>query len=43
MFGGWAWLLRGNLVCGAREDGLLARLGKGSRRLGAGARRDRAR
>ena len=29
MFGGWAWLLRGNLVCGAREDGMLARLGKG--------------
>jgi hypothetical protein len=29
MFGGWAWLLNGNLVCGARDDGLLARLGKG--------------
>jgi hypothetical protein len=29
MFGGWAWFLRGNLVCGAREDGMLARLGKG--------------
>ncbi len=29
MFGGWAWLLRGNLVCGARSDGMLARLGKG--------------
>ncbi len=29
MFGGWAWLLHGYLVCGAREDGLLARLGKG--------------
>ncbi len=29
MFGGWAWLLNGNLVCGAREDGMLARLGKG--------------
>ena len=30
MFGGLAWLLNGNLVCGAREDGMLARLGKGS-------------
>jgi hypothetical protein len=30
MFGGWAWLLNGNLVCGAREDGMLARLGKGN-------------
>jgi hypothetical protein len=29
MFGGRVWLLRGHLVCGAREDGLLARLGKG--------------
>ena len=29
MFGGWAWMLNGNLVCGAREDGLLTRLGKG--------------
>jgi hypothetical protein len=29
MFGGWAWLLDGNLLCGAREDGMLARLGKG--------------
>jgi hypothetical protein len=29
MFGGWAWLLHGNLLCGARADGLLARLGKG--------------
>jgi len=29
MFGGWAWLLNGNLLCGAREDGMLARLGKG--------------
>jgi hypothetical protein len=28
MFGGWAWLLHGNLVCGARQDGMLARLGK---------------
>ena len=28
MFGGWAWLLNGNLVCGAREDGMLIRLGK---------------
>lgn len=29
MFGGWAWLMRGNLLCGARDDGMLARLGKG--------------
>jgi hypothetical protein len=29
MFGGWAWLLNGNLLLGAREDGMLARLGKG--------------
>lgn len=28
MFGGWAWLLRGNLLCGARVDGMLVRLGK---------------
>ena len=28
MFGGMAWLLNGNLVCGAREDGMLIRLGK---------------
>jgi hypothetical protein len=27
MFGGWAWLLNGNLLCGARDDGMLARLG----------------
>jgi len=30
MFGGRAWLLNGNLLCGARDDGLLARLGKGN-------------
>lgn len=28
MFGGWAWLLNGNLLCGARADGMLARLGR---------------
>jgi hypothetical protein len=28
MFGGWAWLLHGNLLCGARQDGMLARIGK---------------
>ena len=28
MFGGWAWLLDGNLLCAARADGMLARLGK---------------
>lgn len=30
MFGGWAWLLDGHLLCGAREDGMLVRLGKGN-------------
>lgn len=30
MFGGWAWLVNGNLALGARDDGLLARLGKGN-------------
>lgn len=30
MFGGMAWLLNGNLLCGAREDGMLVRLGKGN-------------
>jgi len=29
MFGGWAWLLHGNLLCGAREESMLVRLGKG--------------
>jgi hypothetical protein len=29
MFGGWAWLHEGNLLIGARADGMLARLGKG--------------
>jgi len=28
MFGGWAWLLNGHLLCGARDDGMLVRLGK---------------
>ena len=28
MFGGWAWLVNGNLVCGARSDGMLVRIGK---------------
>jgi TfoX N-terminal domain len=28
MFGGWAWLLHGNLLCAAREGGMLVRLGK---------------
>lgn len=28
MFGGWAWLLDGKLLCGARTDGMLVRLGK---------------
>ena len=30
MFGGWAWLLDGKLLCGARDDGMLIRLGKGN-------------
>ena len=28
MFGGWAWLWNGNLVCTARVGGMLVRLGK---------------
>ena len=28
MFGGWAWLLHGNLLCGARSGSLLLRVGK---------------
>ncbi|MGF6174022.1 TfoX/Sxy family protein [Ensifer sp. 4252] len=28
MFGGWAFLLNGNLLCGAREGSMLVRLGK---------------
>ena len=28
MFGGRAWLLNGNLLCCARDDGMLARLGR---------------
>ncbi len=32
MFGGWVWLLHGNLLCGARADGVLVRLGKGNER-----------
>lgn len=30
MFGGRAWLVDGHLLCGARHDGMLARLGKGN-------------
>ncbi|WP_028745305.1 TfoX/Sxy family protein [Rhizobium mesoamericanum] len=30
MFGGLAFLLDGNLLCGARQDGMLIRLGKGN-------------
>jgi hypothetical protein len=29
MFGGWAWLLHGHLLCGARAGGMLVRLGPG--------------
>jgi TfoX N-terminal domain len=28
MFGGWVWLLHGNLLCGARRGSLLLRVGK---------------
>lgn len=28
MFGGLAWLVNGNLLCGARSDGMLVRLGR---------------
>ncbi|MGC1548598.1 MAG: TfoX/Sxy family protein [Rhodanobacter sp.] len=28
MFGGWAWLMNGHLLCGARDDGMLVRLGQ---------------
>src|SRR5581483_5008725 len=28
MFGGWAWLLNGNLLCGSRINSMLVRLGK---------------
>ena len=30
MFGGRAWLLDGNLLCGAGSKGMLVRLGKGN-------------
>jgi hypothetical protein len=30
MFGGLAWMWQGHLLCGARSDGMLARLGKGN-------------
>ena len=30
MFGGLAWMLSGNLLCCARHDGILCRLGKGN-------------
>ena len=28
MFGGWAWLVHGNLLCGARVGSMLVRIGK---------------
>jgi TfoX N-terminal domain len=28
MFGGWAFLLHGNLLCGVRRDGLMLRVGR---------------
>jgi hypothetical protein len=30
MFGGWAFLLNDHLLCAARNDGMLVRLGKGN-------------
>ena len=30
MFGGLAWMLDGHLLCGARDVGLMVRLGKGN-------------
>ena len=30
MFGGWAWMLDGKLLCAARRRGILVRLGKGN-------------
>ncbi len=30
MFGGLAWMWHGNLLCGARDEGMLTRLGKGN-------------
>jgi hypothetical protein len=30
MFGGWAFLLNEHLLCCARDDGMLVRLGKGN-------------
>lgn len=30
MFGGLAWMWQGNLLCAARADGVLVRLGKGN-------------
>ena len=39
MFGGWAWLLHGNLLCGARDDRHARPPRQGPGRLGAGHRR----
>ena len=30
MFGGWAWLLQGHLLCAARAGSVMVRLGKGN-------------
>ena len=30
MFGSWCWLLDGNLLCCASQDGVMVRLGKGT-------------
>ena len=30
MFGGWAWLVHGNLLCGARQGSLMLRVGPGN-------------
>ncbi|WP_236593688.1 hypothetical protein [Burkholderia gladioli] len=31
MFGGWAWMADGNLLCAARHDGMLVRLARAGR------------
>ena len=30
MFGSWCWLLQGNLLCCANQEGVMVRLGKGN-------------
>jgi hypothetical protein len=42
MFGGWAWLVNGNLFCGVRDDGILGETRKRERCLGVGYSGSRA-